>query len=284
MLWRLLLTLGILVFAPLARAADTGEVIHLWPNGAPGYENRRDIPEQAQDWWVKSINNPSMTAFLPDKTKANGTAVVIVPGGGHRALVFNAEGVDPAHYFQDLGVAAFAVKYRLAREEGSPYRIDDAVADVCRAIRTVRTRAAEWNIDPSRIGIMGWSAGGELSSFVTYGDNAGDPKTADPIAHASCRPDFQIVIYPGPLGVPGELETKPPPAFFLAAGDDISAARTITNLLELYRVAGVPAEVHLYAQGQHAFNMGTRSKLVSIHSWPRRLTDWMTDQGLLSRK
>jgi acetyl esterase/lipase len=281
---RLLLTICLVVVAPLARAADTGEVIHLWPSGAPGYESRRDIPEQAQDWWVKSINNPSMTAFLPDRAKATGTAVVIVPGGGHRALVFNAEGVDPAHYFQDLGVAAFAVKYRLAREEGSPYRIEDAAADVCRAIRTVRSRAAEWNINPSHIGIMGWSAGGELSAMVSYGDNAGDPKAAGPIDRASCRPDFQIVIYPGPLGVPAELMSKPPPAFLLAAGDDLSAARTITNLLELYRVAGVPAEVHLYAQGQHAFNMGYRSKLVTIHSWPQRLTDWMTDSGLLSRK
>jgi acetyl esterase/lipase len=272
------------LLAGSASAQTDGQLMYLWPNGAPGYESRRDIPEQAQDWWVKSINNPSMTAFFPDKAKASGTAVVIVPGGGHRALVFKSEGLDPAHYFQDLGVAAFAVKYRLAREEGSPYRIEDAAADVCRAIRAVRTRAAEWGIDPARIGIMGWSAGGELSSMVTYGDNAADPKAADPIDRASCRPDFQIVIYPGPLGVPGELDSKPPPAFFLAAGDDIGAARTITNLLELYRVAGVPAEVHLYAQGQHAFNMGYRSKLVSIHSWPQRLTDWMTDQGLLSRK
>ncbi len=268
----------------LPASAQAPDVVHLWPQGAPGYESRRDIPEQAQDWWVKSINNPSMTPFLPTADKATRTAVIIVPGGGHRALVFNAEGVDPGKYFQNLGVAAFAVKYRLAREEGSPYRVEDAVADVCRAIRIVRARAAEWNVDPSRIGIMGWSAGGELAAMVSYGENAGDPNAKDPIDRLSCRPDFQIVIYPGPMGVPGELDSKPPPAFFLAAGDDVSAARTITRLLELYRVAGVPAEVHLYAQGHHAFNMGTRSDLVSIHSWPQRLTDWLTDNGWLTRK
>ena len=273
-----------LFFGAADAAQSAPQIITLWPNGAPGYESRKDIPEQAQDWWVKSVNNPSLTVFLPPKNKAAGTAVVILPGGGHRALVFNAEGVDPARYFQKLGVAAFVVKYRLAREEGSPYHIEDAVADAQRAMRLVRTRASEWGVDPSRIGLMGWSAGGELASMVSYGATDGDPKAADPIDRTSCRPDFQIVIYPGPAGVPGELESKPPPAFFLSAGDDLSAARTITNLLELYRVAGVPAEVHLYAQGHHAFNMGYRSDLVSIHSWPQRLTDWMTDSGYLAKK
>jgi acetyl esterase/lipase len=279
MMKRISIVAALLLFLPAAAAA--ADAVPLWANGAPGYENRRDIPEQAQDWWVKSINNPSLTPFLPPAAKAPRTAVVIVPGGGHRALVFNAEGVDPGKYFQNLGVAAFALKYRLAREEGSPYRIEDAAADVCRAVRTVRAHAVEWNVDPARVGLMGWSAGGELAAMVTYGANAGDPKAADPIDRLSCRPDFQIVIYPGPAGVPGELDSKPPPAFFLAAGDDRSAARTITRLLELYREAGVPAEVHLYAQGQHAFNMGYRSKLVSIHGWPQRLTDWLTDSGLL---
>jgi len=274
---------GALLLALPARA-QAPDTVYLWPKGAPGYESRRNIPEQAQDWWVKSVNNPSLTRFLPDPAKATRTAVVIVPGGGHRALVFNAEGVDPGKYFQNLGVAAFALKYRLAREEGSPYRVEDAAADVCRAIRTVRAHAAEWNVDPDRVGLMGWSAGGELAAMVTYGANAGDPNAKDPTDRLSCRPDFQIVIYPGPAGVPGELDSKPPPAFFLAAGDDISAARTITRLLELYRVAGVPAEVHLYAQGQHAFNMGYRSKLASIHDWPQRLTDWLTDSGWLTKK
>ncbi len=222
-----------------ARAADAPQVIHLWANGAPGFERLKDEPEQAQDWWVKHVNNPSLTVFLPDKAKANGTAVVIVPGGGHSALVFNSEGVDPAKYFQKLGVTAFALKYRLAREEGSPYSIEKhAAEDARRAMRLVRARAAEFGIDPARIGIMGFSAGGELASMVTYGKTDGDPAAPDPIDRVSVRPDFQILIYPGPLGIPGALDSKPPPAFFLAANDDLSAARNITNLLELYRVAG----------------------------------------------
>jgi hypothetical protein len=119
--------------------------------------------------------------------------------------------------------------------------------------------------------------------MVSYGACDGDAKAADPVEKQSCRPDFQIVIYPGPGGVPGELESKPPPAFFLAGGQDKSAARVITRLLELYRQADAPAEVHIYGQGEHAFNMGYRSNLVSIHSWPDRLTDWMADSGYLKK-
>lgn len=279
-----IVALAALALALPALADDAPQVIHLYKNGAPGFENRKDIPEQAQDWWVKSVNNPSVTVFLPPKDKANGTAVVILPGGGQRALVYNAEGVDPAKFFQSLGVAAFVVKYRLAREEGSPYSIErDAAGDARRAMRLVRSRASEFGVDPKRIGLMGWSAGGELSSMVAFQPCDGDPKAADPIETQSCRPDFLIEIYPGPLGLPDQLDSKPPPAFLLGAGPDAGPARTITRLLELYRLADVPAEVHLYAFGAHAFNMGYREKLVTLHSWPQRLVDWMQDSGLLTK-
>ncbi len=279
--------LALLLFcgAPRAGAQNDGlPVIHLWKNGAPGFEARRNEPEQAQDWWVKNIHNPSVTVFLPPAAQATGAAVIIAPGGGHRELVFGPEGVEPAQFFQKMGVAAFALKYRLAREDNSPYTINNAADDVRRALRLVRHRAGAWGIDPARIGLMGWSAGGELAAMVTYGACGGNPAARDAIDRESCRPDFQIAIYPGPDGVPDALTSKPPPAFLLAAGDDISPARTITRVLELYRGAGVPAEVHIYAQGQHAFNMGNRSDLLSIKTWPQRLADWMSDSGLLVKK
>jgi len=263
-------------------AADEPRVIPLWPEGAPGFESRRNEPELARDYWVRNIHNPSLTVFLPPAEKATGTAVVVCPGGGHRELVFNAEGVEPARYLTNLGVAAFVLKYRLGRETNSPYTIQKhAREDGQRAMRLVRSRAKEWNLAPSRIGIMGFSAGGEVVSMVAYGPAQGDPGASDPIDRLSCRPDFLIMIYPGPLGVPDAVPADAPPAFFLAANDDRGPARTLSGLLQKYRDAGVPAELHLFAHGGHGFNMGTRSKLATLKSWPQRLADWMNDNHLL---
>jgi acetyl esterase/lipase len=265
----------------ILRAAEP-QVVPLWTNGAPGFENRRNEPELAKDYWVRNINNPSLTVFLPPREKANGAAVVIIPGGGHRELVFNEEGIKPARYLNNLGVTAFALKYRLARETNSPYTIDNAREDAQRAMRLVRSHAKEWNIDPDRIGIMGFSAGGELASMVTFNPTGGNPNAVDPIDSVSCRPDFLIDIYPGPLGMPDMVPTNAPPAFFLAANDDTGPAHTITDLLEKYRKAGVPAEVHLFAKGSHAFNMGDRSKLATIENWPQRMADWLADNNILN--
>src|SRR5215470_19716185 len=115
--------IALLLFPFAAVAADEPQQIFLWPNGAPGFEDRRSEPERAQDYWIRNIHNPSITIFLPPKEKANGAAVLICPGGGHRELVFNAEGVEPARYLNNLGVAAFVLKYRLPRETNSPYAL-----------------------------------------------------------------------------------------------------------------------------------------------------------------
>lgn len=257
-------------------------IIPLWPKGAPGFEDRRDEPELAKDYWIRNIHNPSLTVFLPPAEKATGAAVVICPGGGHRELVYKAEGVEPARYLNELGVAAFVLKYRLGREQGSPYSVDKHPGqDGQRAMRLVRSRAAEWGIDPARIGIMGFSAGGEVASMVSYSAWTGDSTAADPIERVSCRPDFQIMIYPGPMGIPDVLPQDSPPMFFLAANDDRGPAHTISVLLPKYQVAKIPIEVHLYAQGGHAFNMGYRTKLTTIKVWPQRLADWMEDNHLL---
>ncbi len=257
--------------------------IPLWPNGAPGFESRRDEAPLAKDYWIRNIHNPSVTVFLPPKEKATGAAVVICPGGGHRLLVFNAEGVEAARFLNSIGVAAFALKYRLGREEGSPYSIEKhAREDGLRAMRLVRSRAKEWGIDPDRIGIMGFSAGGEVASMVAYTPGDGDPNADDPIDRVSSRPDFQIMIYPGPLGIPDVLPKDSPPAFLLVANDDRGAGRTIASLFQKYRDAGVPVEAHIFAKGGHGFNMGNRSKLKTLKDWPQRLADWMADNGILS--
>ncbi len=257
--------------------------IPLWPNGAPGFENRKNEPEKAQDWWVKNIHNPSITAFLPPKNMANGAAVLICPGGGHRALVFNSEGRDAAQYFNSIGVAAFVLKYRLFREEGSPYKEEHPREDAARAMRLLRSRAAEWGIDPARIGVMGFSAGGELAAWASFEDRPANLKSTDVVEHFSARPDFLVAVYPGPLAVPTSTLTNPPPAFLLAANDDECCSEPVLQLAGLYRKAHVPVEVHLYSQGNHAFNMGKRTPLTSLKTWPQRLTDWLSDNGWLKK-
>ncbi len=265
----------------LPSLADAQQVIPLWKNGAPGSESRRDEPEKHQDWWYKNIHNPSLTIFLPPTGKANGTAVVVAAGGGHRELVFDPEGVEPAQYLASLGVTAFALKYRLFREPGSTYTIENTAADIRRAMRTVRARAGEWHIDPKRIGVMGWSAGGEVAALVAYPPVEGDAQSADPVERASARPDFQILIYPGPLGIPDRIPATAPPLFLLGASDDQYVAGVLYDLTRKYHEAGAQIEAHIYAQGKHAFNMGQRSEYVSIRHWPQRLAEWLEDRGYL---
>ena len=260
------------------------QVIHLWEKGAPGFEDRRDEPELAKDYWVKNIHNPSITVFPAPKEKANGAAVMIVPGGGHRELGFIPEGVEPAKFFNELGVTCFVLKHRLPRETNSPYSLQiHPRQDAQRAMRTIRSRAAEWNVDTNRIGVCGFSAGGEVAALLVYSPTAGDTNTTDVIDRMNCRADFQISIYPGPLGVPaGEIPADAPPAFFLVANDDNSHVGPVIAQLEKYRAAKRPVEVHLYSKGGHGFNMGQRSKLKSIKDWPQRMADWMADGGFLN--
>ena len=281
----LLLTVALLLAAlPLtAQAQDAPKVIPLWEKGAPGFEDRRDEPEQAASYWVKNVHNPSLTVFLPPKDKATGAAVIVCPGGGFKELGFNGEGVAPAQFLTNLGIAAFALKYRLPRETNSPYSLPKhAREDGQRAMRLVRSHAKEWGIDPNRIGIMGFSAGGEVASLVAYSPGDGEAKATDPIDQLSASPSFQIMIYPGPLGIPEVIPTNAPPSFWLAANDDRQPARTIAEMLPKYRAAKVPIEVHLFAKGGHAFNMGNRSKLVTVKGWTNRLADWLADNVLVT--
>jgi acetyl esterase/lipase len=268
--------------ASAASGAFAQEVVPLWPDGAPGSEGRRGEPEVARDWWVKNVHDPSITVFLPPPEKATGAAVVICPGGGHRELVFNAEGVDGATFLNSIGVAAFALKYRLAREEGSPYTIEgDVRADAYRAVRLVRSRASEWGIDPARVGMLGFSAGGEVVALVAYAPGDGDPAADDPVDRLNGRPDFQMLVYPGPLGIPETIPDDAPPAFMVVANDDECCSQPVLAILERYRAARRPVEAHVYARGDHAFNMGDRSKLTTIRTWPQRMADWMLDNGIL---
>lgn len=252
--------------------------IPLWENGAPGFENRKNEPEQAKDWWVRNIHNPSVVAYFPENP--NGMAVLICPGGGHENLVFNSEGRDAAQYFTSKGITAFVLKYRLAKEVGSQYTLELHVKqDIERAMRLIRSKAVEFKIDPNRIGAMGFSAGGEVVALVAYNSSNTLNNTSYPLDKLNAQPNFQILVYPGPLFIPKEINTDAPPVFLIAANDDQCCSTPIIELLNVYRKANVSVEMHLYSKGGHAFNMGTRAKANSLKTWPQRLSDWLEDNN-----
>src|SRR5262249_6037232 len=191
--------------------------IPLWPKGAPGSETRMAEAEEIVGSNVCNVHNPSLTPYVPEADKSTGTPVIICPGGGHSKLCLGHEGYALAEWFRERGIAAFVLKYRLAREKGSTYTVQDhAMADARRAIRLVRGRAGEWHLETDRIGILGFSAGGELAAYAAMKNDPGARDAADPIERQSSRPDFQALIYPGSSGS-FTVESGMPPVF-LAAG------------------------------------------------------------------
>jgi acetyl esterase/lipase len=285
-----LLVLPALLLAGRANAAENYgpvsvdvPVIHLWENGAPGFESLKDVPEVAVKWGVGRINNPSVAAFLPPAGKATGAAVIIIPGGGHRYLNIASEGYDLARWLAAKGVAGFVLKYRLAKDQTvdhSPYRIDvEEMQDTKRAIRLVRSRAAEWGVDPSRIGVLGFSAGGHLAAHASMEYGSGDPASADPVERAGSKPSFQVLVYPGE---PEEIApTKDSPPAFLVAGIDDNLADGLIRSSLLFKKAGVPVELHIYTGVGHAFNFRTNDSR-PVGSWGDRLYDWMSFMGFLA--
>jgi acetyl esterase/lipase len=250
-------------------------VATIWPANDAALGARRNEPEIAKDYWVRNVHNPSLTIFRPKRQ--NGAAIIVVPGGGHELIVWTTEGVNVAQALNRYGITAFVLKYRLAHEKGSTSTVDDAASDVRRSIRWVRAHAADYGIDPHRIGIMGFSAGGELVSLVA--DN--QPKSfapIDAIDRLSDRPDFQVLVFPGPQGVPANDIAHAPPAFITAGTLDDCCAKPAVQLYEQLRTAGRDAELHMYAGAGHAFNLDESSRISVIH-WPDRLADWMADEG-----
>ncbi|HEX8418423.1 MAG TPA: alpha/beta hydrolase [Sphingomonas sp.] len=262
-------------------APATPTIVELWPNGAPGSATRRGEAEIAQDYWVRNIHRPSLTIFRP-KLQQNGAAIVVIPGGGHKIVVYTTEGTAVGRALNRYGVTVFVLKYRLAREEGSTYSIEgDAAADARRAVRWVRAHAADYGVDPHRVGVMGFSAGGELVSAIADNEDARAAKPVDAIDRLSARPDFQALVFPGPLGIPAHAVVDAPPAFIVAGTLDECCARPAVALYEQLRAANISAELHMYAGSGHAFNLDESNRISIIH-WPDRLADWLADEGWLS--
>ena len=215
----------------MARAADPNAIdlhapeVALWPKGAPGSEN-----VQAKEEWnpstdgfhrVKNIHQPSLTVFLPPKEKATGVAFVVCPGGGHNYLVMDLEGANVARVLNGMGIAAFVLKSRLAHTAGFNYKVEvESLADAQRAIRLVRSRAKEWGVDTTHVGIMGFSAGGELAALAETRWDRGKADASDAVDRESSRPDFTVLAYPGGKAANLTITKETPATFLVVASDD----------------------------------------------------------------
>lgn len=256
--------------------------IPLWAKGAPGFEDRARIPEVSREYWTRNINNPSITYYPARAERRTGAAIVIMPGGAHEFLVITSEGDNVARWCAERGVAAFVLRYRLFRGKESPvYSFDNAREDAARAMRVIRGRAGEFRLDPARLGVIGFSAGGELARAAALRPPAASGN-ADAVDSLSARPDFAILVYPGPLHGVENIAKDSPPLLLTAATDDECCSQPTVELMTAYRAAGASVELHLFAAGGHAFNLGERTPFVSLRHWSDRITDWMTDRGLFA--
>lgn len=296
-----LLCAGLAAGGPNAlRPSDgRGQEIRLWPNGAPGSEGMtgteaskpsatpryKDLPAA-----FTVTHYPSIYVFLPPADRATGAAMIVAPGGGHTQLVIEKEGWEIADWLNDNGIAAFVLKYRLARAQGSTYTLPEHVyADAARAVRLVRSRAAGWKIDPARIGFAGFSAGGEIAGMIGTRFDGGRPDAADPVERYSSRPDFTVLIYPWYRPGANRTDVGPifpvpdaaPPAFMVCADDDRSHVEpTVKFYLEL-EAKHIPAEMHIYTHGGHGFALRPLRRPAPVTSWPDRLKDWLADMGVV---
>lgn len=274
--------------------AATGKDIPLWPDGAP----------LAKGTDAKDI--PTLTVCLPSQDKATGCGIVICPGGGYGHLAMDHEGYQVAEWLNKVGVAGFILSYR---HKARGYQHPAPLLDVQRAIRLVRARAKEWQVDPKRIGVLGFSAGGHLASSAGTHFDAGKTDAADAVDRVSCRPDFMVLVYPvitftqpfmhrgsrrnllGPNPttdlirlMSNELQvTKDTPPTFLVHGNDDKAVPPENSVAfyQALRKANVPAELHIYLHGKHGFGM--RNPNDPVASWTRRCEAWLRDLGMLAR-
>ena len=291
-------------FAPLlilagALGAATPETIVLWPKGAPGETGsgapEKDITKPGDDLIagrsvirLTNVTSPTLTVYRAPKGKDTGAAVVVLPGGGYRILALDLEGTEICEWLNSLGVTAVLLKYRVRQEaQGRTAPFQDGQ----RALSVVRSRSAEWHVDPKRIGVIGFSAGGHLAAALSnnFEKRSYDPQ--DEADQVSCRPDFAMLIYPAYLTPEDHrdrmapdlaLNPKTSPTFLVQTEDDVVHVENSLVYYQALKNVKVPAEMHIYSAGNHGY--GLRPSKAAVSAWPRRAEEWLTSSGLLRAK
>ena len=288
LLWLLLLA----VVVPSVGRAVEPVTLNVWPGKPPG--ESKDLPPEAdqtkpEDKLIAgrriiklgNVSTPQLAIYKPPADKDTGAAIVICPGGGHHILAYDLEGTEVAAWLNEIGVTGIVLKYRVPfRDPAQRWRA--AVQDAQRAMSLVRSHAGEWKIDPQRIGILGFSAGGQVAGLVSILHQQRQYEPVDDVDKLSCRPDFAVLIYPGGFDEKGQSRLKDevkitadaPPMFFVHAFDDnVSVLNTLLFAAELKKV-GVSAEVHVFATGGHGYGL-RHVDGQPVTDWPEPCTAWL---------
>ena len=293
---RLLAAVSVLLLVcAISARADAPLTLEVWPAKPPGETG--DIgPEKIEEkpgpagrpiHLITNVAKPTLTIYRPITVKDIGAAVVICPGGAYSVLAWDLEGEEVAHWLNSIGVTGIILKYRVPHREGTPrHRLP--LMDAQRTMSVVRSKASGWGIDPKRIGILGFSAGGNLAAYASTHFDDRAYESLDDVDKVDCRPDFAVLVYPAWLAREGTAELlhdlpvtkQTPPVFFAHANDDpITSASSVAMYLALKR-AGVPAELHVYAAGGHGF--GLRPTNQPCSTWPQRCEEWLRSQGIFA--
>jgi acetyl esterase/lipase len=276
-------------FAKVGRAEDKPVVIEVWPGKVPGETGPigdEKFTGEKGSRQLTDVGRPTLTVYRPAKEKDTGVAVVIAPGGAYRFLAWDHEGEQVAAWLNSIGVTGVLLKYRVPRRANHPKA---PLQDAQRALSLVRGKAQEWGVDPNRIGMLGFSAGGHLTALAATNSDSRAYEPIDETDKVSCRPDFAVIIYPGGVVDPAKEKLVPeirvsketPPTFLTQSNDDRVGPENSAVLYLALKRAGVPAELHVYATGGHGY--GLRPSKNPCSEWPKRCEEWLKTLKMLRR-
>ncbi len=297
------LLICLLITSIIAPLKGQNQILPLWEGDPPNYRETGEVTifDTADIVRVRNVQKPDIAIFLPSKKNATGEAVVICPGGGYEILAYDWEGSDIARWLNSRGIAAFVLKYRLPGSKSNIVPHKSPLMDAQRALRMVRANAEKWNIDPAKIGVMGFSAGGHLASTLSTHYDGGDSSNPDPVEQVSCRPDFSVLVYPvisftedfqhsgSRINLIGndtdeelieyysnelQVTEDTPPAILIHSDDDsgVPVENSIVYYMAL-RNNKINSEMHIYPYGGHGYSLAIGQGHLS--TWPDRVIEWI---------